>query len=36
MEDVMRKAAEHGRSVHGMKEIPEEMKKKIQKAIHDE
>ena len=36
VDEVVRKAAEHGRKEHGMKEIPEELKEKIKKAVRDE
>jgi predicted small metal-binding protein len=34
-QEVMAKAAEHAREVHGMKEIDEETGQKIRSLIHD-
>ena len=35
-EDILRKAAEHGRKEHGITEITPDMKKKLSEAIHEE
>jgi predicted small metal-binding protein len=35
-EDLFRKALEHGRSEHGMTEIPEDLKAKMRLLIRDE
>jgi predicted small metal-binding protein len=35
-EELFRKALEHGKAVHGMKEITEDLKKKMQTLIREE
>jgi predicted small metal-binding protein len=35
VEDVMRQAADHAKSAHGMDEIPPELAIKVQSAIRD-
>jgi predicted small metal-binding protein len=34
--EILRKAEEHGRQAHGMKEISDEMKQKVRSSIRDE
>ena len=36
VDEVMKVAAKHGREVHGMKEISQELAKKMKAAVHDE
>lgn len=35
-EEILKKAAEHGRKEHGMTEITPELKKQLRAAIHEE
>lgn len=35
-EEILKKAAEHGRTAHGMEEIPEALLVKVRAAIRDE
>ncbi len=35
-EELFDKVAEHGKSVHGMKEIPEELKKKMRRLLRED
>ena len=35
-EEVMKQAAEHARTAHGMKEIPPELPEKVRGAVRDE
>jgi predicted small metal-binding protein len=35
-EEIMKQAAEHVRTVHGMEDVPPEVAEKVRAAIHDE
>jgi len=35
-EELFRKALEHGKAAHGMKEIPDDLKKKMRSLIREE
>ena len=34
-QEVLAKCAEHGRSAHGIQELPQELVEKVRAAIHD-
>ena len=36
IEEILRKAAKHGKEAHGMKEIPKDLEKKIRSLIREE